>query len=102
MLNLDVVSTEYTRKEQHIKESQFHVGLILAITSSIFIGSSFIIKKKALIQINRAGSLRAGAGGFGYLKEWLWWMGFLSSKFHIHNLITYDFLLLFLCCSGFR
>jgi hypothetical protein len=24
--------------------------------------------------------VRAGAGGFGYLKEWIWWAGLLSSK----------------------
>ena len=47
----------------------------------IFIeGSSFIIKKKALIHLNRTGGVRAGAGGFGYLKEWIWWAGLLSSK----------------------
>jgi hypothetical protein len=43
-------------------------------------GSSFIIKKKALIRLNRTGAVRAGAGGFGYLKEWIWWAGLLSSK----------------------
>ncbi|KAF2899051.1 hypothetical protein ILUMI_07119 [Ignelater luminosus] len=71
-------TTETTILVQPYDETDFHVGLFLAISSSIFIGSSFIIKKKALIQINRAGSLRAGSGGFGYLKEWMWWMGFLS------------------------
>jgi hypothetical protein len=43
-------------------------------------GSSFIIKKKALIRLNRTGAVRASAGGFGYLKEWIWWAGLLSSK----------------------
>jgi hypothetical protein len=43
-------------------------------------GSSFIIKKKALIRLNRTGGVRASAGGFGYLKEWIWWAGLLSSK----------------------
>lgn len=43
--NLDEM---YTRHE-------FYVGLGLAISSSIFIGSSFIIKKKALIRLNRIG-----------------------------------------------
>lgn len=61
-------------------EAGFSIGLSLAVLSTIFIGSSFIIKKKALIRINNRGSLRAGAGGFGYLKEWMWWAGFLSSK----------------------
>lgn len=44
-------------------------------------GSSFIIKKKALIRLNRTGAVRASAGGFGYLKEWIWWAGLLSSKY---------------------
>lgn len=44
-----------------------------------YLGASFIIKKKALIRLQRRGSLRASSGGFGYLKEWMWWTGFLSS-----------------------
>lgn len=35
----------------------FYIGLILAISSSIFIGSSFIVKKKGLMKLSvRAGS----------------------------------------------
>lgn len=50
---------------------------MLAASSSIFIGASFIIKKKGL---RRAGSkgLRAGSGGYSYLKEPLWWAGLLA------------------------
>lgn len=59
---------------------EFYVGLGLAISSSLFIGSSFIIKKKALIRLNRIGGIRAGAGGFGYLREWIWWAGLLCSE----------------------
>lgn len=61
-------------------QSEFYIGLGLAISSSFFIGSSFIIKKKALIQLNRSGNLRASAGGFGYLKQWLWWAGLITSE----------------------
>lgn len=61
-------------------QKEFYIGLGLAISSSFFIGSSFIIKKKALIQLNRSGSLRASAGGFGYLRQWLWWAGLITSK----------------------
>ena len=53
----------------------FYIGLILAISSSIFIGSSFIIKKKGLLRVSRVSSSRAGSGGYAYLKEWLWWVG---------------------------
>uniref|UniRef100_A0A1L8DDF4 Putative magnesium transporter nipa2 n=1 Tax=Nyssomyia neivai TaxID=330878 RepID=A0A1L8DDF4_9DIPT len=58
-------------------KSEFYIGLGLAISSSFFIGSSFIIKKKALIRMTRVGAVRAGSGGFGYLKEWIWWAGLI-------------------------
>uniref|UniRef100_A0A1B0CKY0 Putative magnesium transporter nipa2 n=1 Tax=Lutzomyia longipalpis TaxID=7200 RepID=A0A1B0CKY0_LUTLO len=58
-------------------QSEFYIGLGLAISSSFFIGSSFIIKKKALIRMTRIGAVRAGSGGFGYLKEWIWWAGLI-------------------------
>nr|XP_056711573.1 magnesium transporter NIPA3 [Euleptes europaea] len=54
------------------------VGTALAISSSIFIGSSFILKKKGLLRLAEKGALRAGQGGYLYLKEWLWWAGLLS------------------------
>lgn len=63
----------------------FYIGLTLAVSSTVFIGASFIVKKVALIRLNHLGSTRAGLGGFGYLKEWIWWLGFLmsiSSKFN--------------------
>ena len=37
------------------------IGLILAISSSIFIGSSFIVKKRGLRVAASSGHLRAGA-----------------------------------------
>ncbi|KAF4349605.1 probable magnesium transporter NIPA2 [Cannabis sativa] len=52
-------------------------GLVLAVSSSIFIGSSFIIKKKGLIKAGNTG-VRAGAGGFSYLHEPLWWAGMIT------------------------
>ncbi|KAG7326143.1 hypothetical protein KOW79_009544 [Hemibagrus wyckioides] len=56
----------------------FYIGLALAISSSLFIGGSFILKKKGLLRLARKGSMRAGQGGHAYLKEWLWWAGLLS------------------------
>ncbi|KFM70652.1 Magnesium transporter NIPA2, partial [Stegodyphus mimosarum] len=56
-------------------ETNFYVGLGLAVTSSIFIGSSFVIKKKGLLRLTIQGQTRAGLGGHGYLKEWIWWAG---------------------------
>lgn len=60
-------------------QKEFYIGLILAVSSSIFIGSSFIIKKKGLMRLSKKGSLRASAGGFGYLKDYVWWAGLISS-----------------------
>ena len=65
--------TAYTEKD-------FYIGLGLALLSTIFIGTSFVVKKLALIKLARIGSVRAGSGGFGYLKDWIWWLGFLMSK----------------------
>ncbi|GFQ92252.1 hypothetical protein TNCT_93971 [Trichonephila clavata] len=56
----------------------FYIGLGLAVSSSLFIGSSFVIKKKGLLRIGSQGQIRAGLGGYGYLKEWIWWAGLLS------------------------
>ncbi|KAK6938509.1 Magnesium transporter NIPA [Dillenia turbinata] len=52
-------------------------GMILALSSSIFIGASFIVKKKGLKKAGASG-LRAGAGGFSYLYEPLWWAGMIT------------------------
>ncbi|PKA54877.1 hypothetical protein AXF42_Ash000712 [Apostasia shenzhenica] len=49
-------------------------GLVLALSSSIFIGTSFIVKKKGLMKAGATG-VRAGSGGFSYLYEPLWWIG---------------------------
>ena len=47
----------------------------------VFIGSSFILKKKGLLRLNLVGGIRAGAGGHGYLKEWMWWAGMITSEY---------------------
>ncbi|XP_072920808.1 magnesium transporter NIPA2-like [Hemitrygon akajei] len=59
-------------------QSNLYIGLTLAIASSLFIGSSFILKKKGLLRLANKGNTRAGQGGYAYLKEWLWWGGLLS------------------------
>ncbi|XP_048885010.1 magnesium transporter NIPA2-like [Brienomyrus brachyistius] len=56
----------------------FYIGLCLAVGSSAFIGSSFILKKQGLLRLAQKGSTRAGQGGHAYLKESLWWAGLLS------------------------
>ncbi|KAJ4802212.1 magnesium transporter NIPA (DUF803) [Rhynchospora pubera] len=52
-------------------------GLILALSSSIFIGASFIVKKKGLKKAGASG-VRAGVGGYSYLYEPLWWVGMIT------------------------
>ncbi|XP_033829765.1 magnesium transporter NIPA2 [Periophthalmus magnuspinnatus] len=61
-----------------VYRKEFYIGLSLAVSSSIFIGASFILKKKGLLRLARRGSTRAGQGGYAYLKEWLWWAGLIS------------------------
>ncbi|GAB1601744.1 magnesium transporter NIPA2-like isoform X1 [Argonauta hians] len=68
----------------------FYIGLYLAISSSVFIGSSFIFKKLGLLRL--ATHARAGQGGYGYLREWLWWAGMiLMSLGEIANFAAYAF-----------
>ncbi|XP_051133797.1 probable magnesium transporter NIPA6 [Andrographis paniculata] len=64
-------------------------GLILAMVSSLFIGSSFILKKKGLRRAGAAGT-RAGVGGYTYLLEPLWWAGMISMIVgEIANFVAY-------------
>ncbi|EFN85932.1 magnesium transporter NIPA2 [Harpegnathos saltator] len=84
-------TTEITNSDMHYDKTNFYIGLGLAISSSGFIGASFIIKKKALIQLQRYG-VRASSGGFGYLKDWMWWAGLLSMGIgEAANFIAYAF-----------
>ncbi|CAK8530155.1 unnamed protein product [Lathyrus sativus] len=54
-------------------------GLVLALSSSFFIGASFIVKKKGLKKAGASG-VRAGSGGYSYLYEPLWWVGMITSE----------------------
>lgn len=65
----------------------FWIGVALSVSSSIFIGASFIIKKRALLRLSKGGQ-RANQGGHGYLKDCLWWTGFLSSMALFYLLCT--------------
>ncbi|CAB78422.1 hypothetical protein [Arabidopsis thaliana] len=66
-------------------------GVILAVSSSIFIGSSFIIKKKGLKKAGVSGA-RAGEGGYGYLYEPWWWAGMITMIVgEIANFAAYAF-----------
>ncbi|KAG8070731.1 hypothetical protein GUJ93_ZPchr0006g44869 [Zizania palustris] len=66
-------------------------GLTLAISSSAFIGSSFVIKKVGLKKAGDSG-VRAGSGGYSYLYEPLWWLGMITMILgEIANFAAYAF-----------
>lgn len=64
-------------------------GFVLAVASSAFIGSSFIIKKKGLQKAGASGA-RASGGGYAYLLEPLWWVGMVTMIVgEISNFVAY-------------
>ncbi|KAA0061247.1 putative magnesium transporter NIPA6 [Cucumis melo var. makuwa] len=66
-----------TTYEPSISPNDNLKGFLLAMLSSAFIGSSFIIKKLGLRRAGASGS-RASSGGYGYLLEPLWWIGMIT------------------------
>lgn len=85
-----------TEPSEHVVSDEdiasFWIGFSLAVVSNAFIGSSFIFKKRGLVRIAKKKGHRADAGGYGYLKEWLWWLGMLLMIFgEIINFSAYMF-----------
>ncbi|XP_029439556.1 magnesium transporter NIPA4 isoform X1 [Rhinatrema bivittatum] len=72
------MGTGWASQEQETRSYDFFIGLALAVFSSFLIGSSVILKKKGLLRLAEQGGTRAGDGGHGYLKDWLWWAGLLT------------------------
>jgi drug/metabolite transporter (DMT)-like permease len=67
------------------------VGLILAISSGVFIGISFVLKKTGLLKANAKYNEEAGEG-YGYLKNAYWWTGMtLMIIGEICNFVAYAF-----------
>lgn len=67
------------------------IGFGLALSSTGFIGASFIIKKKGLWKAGASG-VRAGLGGYTYLFEPLWWLGlFMMIVGEVANFVAYAF-----------
>lgn len=67
------------------------VGIILAICSGLFIGVSFVLKKKGLLKANTKYNEAAGEG-YGYLKNAMWWTGMtLMIVGEICNFVAYAF-----------
>ncbi|RVD88689.1 uncharacterized protein DFL_002865 [Arthrobotrys flagrans] len=52
------------------------VGVALAIASGVFIGVSYVLKKKGLLQANLKDNAKPGEG-VGYLKNAWWWAGMI-------------------------
>jgi len=50
------------------------VGISLAVGSGLFIGTSFVLKKRGLLQANARYKTNPGEG-LQYLKNWTWWAG---------------------------
>ncbi|XP_065669839.1 magnesium transporter NIPA2 isoform X1 [Hydra vulgaris] len=71
------LSTINMMATSQINYGDYYKGLALALSSCVFIGTSFIVKKKGLLRVRTSGS-RAGEGGYAYLKEWMWWIGLIT------------------------
>ncbi|KAJ3106247.1 hypothetical protein HK100_003760, partial [Physocladia obscura] len=74
VLNASSPSIIVVEESIHQDPEWYHyAGIVLALTSGLFIGSSFIFKKKGLLQTK---SLYGDLGdGHQYLKNPLWWTG---------------------------
>ncbi|RII18971.1 hypothetical protein CUC08_Gglean001634 [Alternaria sp. MG1] len=66
------------------------IGLVLAIASGVFIGTSFVIKKHGLLQANKKYNEEAGEG-YGYLKNAWWWLDPDLLLIPGSNLVAYAF-----------
>jgi drug/metabolite transporter (DMT)-like permease len=67
------------------------IGVSLAIASGVFIGVSFVLKKKGLLKANVKYSEEAGEG-YSYLKNAWWWTGMtLMIIGEICNFVAYAF-----------
>ncbi|TPX33060.1 hypothetical protein SeMB42_g07525 [Synchytrium endobioticum] len=65
------------------------IGIILAVSSGVFIGTSFIFTKKALIA---TADLRSDAKRHPYLNSPLWWVGMVLTVLgEVFNLVAYAF-----------
>jgi drug/metabolite transporter (DMT)-like permease len=67
------------------------IGIVLAISSGLFIGVSFVIKKVGLLKANAKYNEEAGEG-YGYLKNAWWWLGMtLMIIGEVCNFVAYAF-----------
>ncbi|CAG5100372.1 Oidioi.mRNA.OKI2018_I69.XSR.g16972.t1.cds [Oikopleura dioica] len=88
----DVADTDFVPLDEKVSQRDFFIGLSLAVSSSIFIGTSFILKKKGLLRLEARGAARAGAGGHAYLFEPVWWAGIITMGIgEAANFLAYGF-----------
>lgn len=67
------------------------IGILLAVASGIFIGTSFVLKKVGLLKANAQYNEAAGEG-YGYLKNVYWWGGMtLMAIGEACNFVAYAF-----------
>ena len=67
------------------------IGIILAVSSGVFIGTSFVLKKTGLLKANAKYHEEAGEG-YGYLRNAWWWTGMtLMIVGEICNFVAYSF-----------
>ncbi|KAJ3105023.1 hypothetical protein HDU97_008631 [Phlyctochytrium planicorne] len=67
------------------------IGLILAVISSVLIGTSFVVTKKGLIDSNRNSGGPTG-DNFNYLNNIKWWIGMLTMTLgEAANFTAYSF-----------
>uniref|UniRef100_UPI0037E7E912 magnesium transporter NIPA4 n=1 Tax=Semicossyphus pulcher TaxID=241346 RepID=UPI0037E7E912 len=78
LFNTHLNNGNHTTDLQAQSSYNLWLGLTLALLSAFLIGGSVILKKKALLRLASNGHTRAGDGGHGYLKDWLWWGGLLT------------------------
>lgn len=73
---------------------QFVIGLSLAVGSFLFIGTSFVVKKKSLIRSEQSDTgVSDEDGDTGYLTDWLWWLGLiLMTVGELANFAAYAFI----------
>ena len=67
-------TTAHSSPAQDKPTSYKIIGLVLALSSGLFIGVSFVLKKLGLLKANAKYNQEAGEG-YGYLKNAYWWGG---------------------------
>ncbi|CAO1620173.1 unnamed protein product [Jaminaea pallidilutea] len=72
--------------------SQKMIGLILAILSSLAIGTSFIITKRGLMDAAERGGMANASEGHSYLQNPIWWAGMVTMIVgEVSNFAAYTF-----------